>query len=464
MSNVRGNFSLTIGLGGKMKRFTVLCFGTMLLVFLSCPAMAAQTAAFGSPNPTMQRYIQNLQREVRENRHNFTVGYSSALEHTIERLCGLREPSGWLEDAPVERLTASLQASALPSSFDWRTQNGTTPIKNQGQCGDCWAFGTVAPLESQIKLQCNLTVDLSEQYLTSCNLQGWGCNGGWWAHDYHMSKLGKDNTAAGAVLEADDPFKAANTACGGPYKHPYQITNWAYIAGQPMPSVQAIKQAIYTYGPISAAVYVGPKFQAYSSGIFDASESGQVNHAIALVGWNDDLGTDNGYWILRNSWGTGWGESGYMRIRYGKSQVGYAANYIQFACNSPAPTPTPTPDPTPPPASVSLPDLQGSFSSLTVYSSGHQVVGSLKIVNQGQANAGAFKTQLYLSTDGKAKTLYLGQAIIGSLAKGSSATLSFNKSSSTTLFSGKYLLAIIDSDSQVKESNESNNNILKLVP
>ena len=451
-----------------MKRLVVLWFGIMLLLVLSCPAGAAQKAVFGTPNPMMQKYIQNLQKEVRDRGHHFTVGYSSPLEHSIDQLCRLKEPPGWLNDAPVEKLYATLQASALPSSFDWRSQNGTTPIKNQGSCGDCWAFGTVAPLESQIKLQCNLTVDISEQYLTSCNTDGWGCNGGWWAHDYHMSKLGRDNTAAGAVLEADDPFKAANTACGGPYNHPYRITNWAFIAGQPTPSVQAIKQAIYTYGPISAAIYVGPKFQAYSSGIFDANESGQVNHAIALVGWNDDLGPDNGYWILRNSWGTGWGESGYMKIRYGSNLVGYSANYIQFACTNPTPepTPTPTPTPTPPPtpAPSSYPDLQGSFSSLYVYRSGHQIVGTVKIVNSGQANAGSFKTQLYISTDGKAKTLYLGQVILSGLVKGGSATLTFNKSSSTTLFSGKYLLAIIDSDSQVKELTESNNNVVKLVP
>ena len=85
-------------------------------------------------------------------------------------------------------------------------------------------------------------------------------------------------------------------------------------------------------GPVSAGICVGSAFHQYKEGVFNISEScsGVVNHAITLVGWVDDGGEDNGYWILKNSWGNSWGESGYMRIRYSKSLVGYAANYIDF--------------------------------------------------------------------------------------------------------------------------------------
>ena len=433
-----------------------LWLGAMLMAIMaSSPAKAAQgvESVFQASNPAIEMRLETLRKEIRTKGHQFNVGYSSAMDRSIDRLCGLKEPTDWLSQAPVERLSATLQA--LPASFDWRTQNGTTPVKNQKTCGDCWAFGTVGPIESQIKLKCGVDIDLSEQYLTSCNTDGWGCNGGWWAHDYHLDKPGINETQAGAVLESASPFIATQAPCGGPYQHSYKITNWTYVAGQPLPDVQAIKQAIHTYGPISAAVHVGPKFQAYSSGIFDADEPGQVNHAIVIVGWNDDLGTDNGYWILRNSWGSGWGESGYMRIRYGKSQVGYSANYVEFACAGPSPAP--------PPATL-LPDLAGSFTNITTYASGHQVAGMLKLANAGQANAGAFKVLLYLSNDGSTKTLFLGQFNLTGLATGASANLRFNKSSSATLFSGKYLLAVIDSDSQVKESNETNNKAVKVVP
>jgi hypothetical protein len=425
----------------------------LLALVFAAPATAAPQIAIGAPDPAVQAKVQALDKEVRAGGHSFRVGYSSAMDRPISKLAGFKEPPGWLNNAYVDR-HIPLGAAALPSSFDWRTQNGVTPIKNQQSCGDCWAFGTVAPLESQILLQCGITVDLSEQFLTSCNLDNWSCSGGFWAHDYHMNKLARNQTTPGAVLESSFPYTATNGTCGVAYNHPYRITNWAYIAGQPIPSVQAIKQAIYSYGPVSAAVYVGPKFQGYSSGVFNANETGQVNHAIALVGWNDDLGPDNGYWILRNSWGAGWGESGYMRIRYGCNKVGYSANYIQFAC----------PNSSPPPAPPALPDLKGSISSLTVYPNGYRVAGKINVSNIGQAAAGSFNTLLYLSNDGAAKTLYLGNVTVSGLAAGASTSISFNKTSSPTLFSGKYLLVIIDSDSQVKESNETNNNVVKLVP
>jgi len=82
-----------------------------------------------------------------------------------------------------------------------------------------------------------------------------------------------------------------------------------------------------TYGPISTAVCVGPSFQSYTGGVFETDECTEVNHAVVLTGWDDTQG-NNGVWILRNSWGTGWGEDGYMRIGYGISGVGSCANYI----------------------------------------------------------------------------------------------------------------------------------------
>lgn len=322
----------------------------LLIATLIIPPSLAGAAGFQALHPDMASKIQALKNDVRTKGGTYEVGYSAAMDKQIHELCGLKVPAGWNKsEAPsVPMLEATVQA--LPSSYDWRTLNGVTPVKNQGACGDCWAFGTVGPLESQILLKDGKTVDLSEQYLTSCNLDGWGCNGGWWAHDYHMNRSGQDNNGPGAVLESAKPFTGTDSACGGPYSHPYKITNWAYIGSQSaVPSIQAMKQAIYTYGPISAAVYVGPRFQAYTGGIFNTSESGQVNHAIVLVGWNDDLGPDNGYWILRNSWGSSWGESGYMRIRYNMSQVGYGANFIEYAGGTP----------TPPPTTVTVPNVVG---------------------------------------------------------------------------------------------------------
>ena len=88
-----------------------------------------------------------------------------------------------------------------------------------------------------------------------------------------------------------------------------------------------IKQVILDLGPVSCAVYADAAMTAYRGGVFNSCGFGAVNHAVMIVGWDDTQGA-NGVWIMRNSWGTAWGENGYMRIQYGCSSIGYAANFI----------------------------------------------------------------------------------------------------------------------------------------
>lgn len=235
-------------------------------------------------------------------------------------------------ETPV--LPAGQPVLGLPSSYNWCDLGGCTPVKNQGSCGSCWAFGTVGPLESNIKIKDGLEKDLAEQYLVSCNTDGWGCNGGWWAHDYHLNKIPPGEPDAGAVYEADFPYVASDVACGPAHTHHEKIASWRYVGSEyGVPPVNDIKQAILDHGPVAAAVCVGSAFQSYSGGIFQTNETcpGSVNHAIVLVGWDDNYqGTGIGVWRLRNSWGPGWGEGGYMNIKYGTSNVGYSANYIVY--------------------------------------------------------------------------------------------------------------------------------------
>ncbi|MGA9348903.1 MAG: C1 family peptidase [Anaerolineae bacterium] len=231
---------------------------------------------------------------------------------------------------------------SLPAAFDWRDRGGVTSVKNQGSCGSCWAFSTVGSFEANIKIKDGIEKNLSEQYLVSCNTDGWGCGGGWWAHDYHWWKIPSVEPGAGAVYEADFPYTARDDPCNPPHTHHEKIDSWAFIGSESgVPSAQAIKQAIYDHGPVSAAVCVNSAFQSYSGSVFLGPECTDINHAIVLVGWDDNQGT-NGVWILKNSWGTWWGESGYMRIGYGISKVGYSANYVIYSPTGPTPTPTTT--------------------------------------------------------------------------------------------------------------------------
>jgi hypothetical protein len=189
----------------------------------------------------------------------------------------------------------------------------------------------VGVLETNLLIRDGTAADLSEQYLLSCNTDGWDCGGGWWAHDYHEWKYSPPETDAGVVPESGFPYVGWEASCGGPYPHPWKIDDWGYVGNSSsIPSVDAIKQAILDYGPVAVGIAIGSAFQFYSEGIFNTEEGvWQVNHGVVLVGWDDNQGT-NGIWFLRNWWGDDWGEDGYMRIEYGIDALGYAANYVVY--------------------------------------------------------------------------------------------------------------------------------------
>jgi C1A family cysteine protease len=283
-------------------------------------------AGFLSAKGLSSADIAALQKQGEIEGWTFTVGENPATKYSLEELCGFVVPENWWVGARFDPCTPH---RALPAVFSWCDSGGCTPIKNQGGCGSCWAFGTVAPLECNIKLKDHVTVDLSEQWLVSCNSDGWGCSGGFWAHDYHQWKTDPCG-GTGAVPEDAFPYVASDVPCNCPYPHDYLINSWAYIGNDySVPPVANIKQAILDHGPVSVAVYANSAMQAYTGGIFNGCASGTINHAVALVGWDDNQGT-SGVWIMRNSWGSGWGEGGYMRIPYNCSSIGYAACYVDY--------------------------------------------------------------------------------------------------------------------------------------
>jgi len=245
---------------------------------------------------------------------------------------GLKIPVGFKPDRVIK---ANL-GEPLPATFDWRTQVQLSPIENQASCGSCWAFSTSATFQD-VKRIFGETEDLSEQYLLSCaNPSEWSCNGGFFAHDAHKSPRG-------AVLASEYPYTATDSACKSGLNYRWKLTSWAYLPGGENPSVDEIKAAIYKYGPVSIGVAADSAFSNYSGGIFQGSGSTQLNHAVNLVGWGD------GYWILRNSWGAGWGENGFMRIKWGANGVGAWANFIVYNKEPEPPGPGPDPDPNPDP-------------------------------------------------------------------------------------------------------------------
>lgn len=232
--------------------------------------------------------------------------------------------------------------AALPGSFDWRTAGIVPAVRNQSSCGSCWSFGTVGIMESAIAKAGGPMTDLSEQFLISCNTGSMSCSGGLTAHKWHYDTLGKNQTAIGAVLETDKPYTASNGSCTSAYNHPYKLSGWQFIVANEftMPTVDQIKNAIYTYGPVTAGVCADNGWDAYSGGVYNPTSngcSGSTNHQIILVGWDDVTQT----WILRNSWGPSWGDQGYMHIKWdttgSTSRVGEGTSWVAWAGDAPAP-------------------------------------------------------------------------------------------------------------------------------
>ncbi len=273
--------------------------------------------------------IATLQERGKAEGWTFTVAENDATQRPVSQLCGSVEPSDWRSRARFDNSTPRID---LPAAFDWRTLPGFPTIRDQASCGSCWAFAGTGAMECAILIDQGLSLDLSEQWLVSCTNAG-DCGGGWAIEAYEFVRCnGRQDPCGGngVVLEADFPYVAYNAPCNCPYPHPFCLDSWAAIGAEwSTPSVEQIKQAILDHGPVSTSVCTNSAFYGYSGGVFNACTNGPVDHDVVLVGWDDNQGPA-GVWILRNSWGTNWGENGYMRIAYGCSRVGYGAAYVEY--------------------------------------------------------------------------------------------------------------------------------------
>ena len=287
--------------------------------------------------------ITALQQQAKAEEWTFTVGENPATNRPLHELCGLIEPENWQEGAVFD--DGPVNPAGLPLAFDWRDHGGVPPIRDQDGCGSCWAFSAIGAVECAIKRGDHIDVDLSEQWLVSECVDAGDCGGGWPSAALEYIRIDGDQDPCGdngAVLEEDFPYTASNMPCDCPYPHAYWIDSWTFVGnGYSVPPVNQIKQAIIDHGPVSVGVYVDYAFASYTEGVFNACNGGGgINHAIILVGWDDHFYWDGEYysvWILRNSWGTDWGMDGYMYIKYGCSNIGYATCYVDYAiadCNN----------------------------------------------------------------------------------------------------------------------------------
>ncbi|GAV75979.1 Peptidase_C1 domain-containing protein/Inhibitor_I29 domain-containing protein [Cephalotus follicularis] len=197
----------------------------------------------------------------------------------------------------------------VPVSIDWRNKSAVTPIKDQGQCGSCWAFSAVAAVEGINKIKTGTLVSLSEQELVDCDVgqDDQGCSGGYMEKAFDFIK-----NNGGLTTENDYPYMGRDSGCDESKVSDHAATISGYEA-VPVNDEKSLEAAV-AQQPVSVAIDAGSyEFQLYSQGVFSGQCGTDLNHGVTAVGYGEDGGEK--YWIVKNSWGASWGESGYIRMR-----------------------------------------------------------------------------------------------------------------------------------------------------
>lgn len=254
----------------------------------------------------------------------------------------------------VERPACSAQAA----KFNWAEFGKVSAIQNQGGCGSCWAFASNAAYESSYLIENGLSyqspanVDSSEQEALDCASPAYSCQGGW--HDKVFDYfVGSGETTRGAY--STPPYTAKKHQCKNVLSPQYHANKWDYVKGDTIPSKDELKQALCEHGPLVAAVSAknwdkrlpnspiyaysteNPNWQtAFPNTVFrgtpsrpgltmESLQAGDVDHDVLIVGWDDTIGA----WIIKNSWGSRWGDAGSIKLAYDNNNIGFNAAWVE---------------------------------------------------------------------------------------------------------------------------------------
>ena len=249
---------------------------------------------------------------------NFTLGINQFSDLTPQEFKSLYINSGSKPSlGSFGCKTFTYTGSTLPLSVDWRTKDVVNPVRDQGQCGSCWAFATTANAESVWAISKGNLLDLSEEFLVDCasgvGYYNLGCNGG------QPDSAFKYMINNGQCTESSYPYKAGVTKTAGTcQKCTSAGVSFSSCSDVTSKNQVALAEAV-SKQPVTIAIEADTRyFQSYSGGILDSTSCGTtLDHAVMIVGYGSQNGID--YWIVRNSWGNTWGESGYVRIKKSSS-------------------------------------------------------------------------------------------------------------------------------------------------
>jgi C1A family cysteine protease len=233
-----------------------------------------------------------------------TVGHNLFSDKTFAEM---KKLNGY-KAGPLRASNAvTLDESNLAASVDWRSKNAVTPVKNQAQCGSCWAFSTTGAVEGADAIATGSLKSFSEQQLVSCSTQNSGCNGG--LMDY-----------AFAYIKASHPLELEST-------YPYTSGSGSrgtckYCASKGVGKVSGYSDISQSASALKASVVLGPTsvaieadqmaFQSYTSGVITTGCGTNLDHGVLAVGYGTLGGKD--FFLVKNSWGASWGDAGYVRI------------------------------------------------------------------------------------------------------------------------------------------------------
>lgn len=271
----------------------------------------------------MKQYLQSSSlieqhnARYRSGLESYEMGHNEYSDWSIEELKEKKMGVGLPSD--IESLTAnatrhvSSRGYNSPASLDWRVFGAVQGVKNQQQCGSCFVFSALGALETAHWRKYRVLPDLAEQHAVDCS-QANGCSGGWMGNVYDWIK--RNN---GVTSQRSYPYKGVLGSCLGGKLSAAKVHSHTLVQNE-----RDLLNAVATIGTVAVIYDASPREHSlYKGGVLDIPNCPRgANHAVLLVGYGNENGKD--YWLLKNSWGTTWGEGGYFKLRRGNNMCGVA--------------------------------------------------------------------------------------------------------------------------------------------